>query len=107
MSASPPAMIHATSTQDLNQTAIFDVLSDPRKTVSEIETFVLASPSCLGAVNAQTGLTPLHEAARRGDSKLIRFFVNNGAVVEVRGHTGETPFLMACAVSTKTVFGVH
>ena len=99
MSASPPAMIHATSTQDMHQTAIFEILSDSRKSIADIESFVRANPSCLGAVNAQNGLTPLHEAARRGDSRLIRFFVNNGAVVEVKGHAGETPLLMACDVS--------
>lgn len=92
-------MLHATSTQDMSQAAIFEVLSNPSKTVPEIETYVSANPSCLGGVDEHTGLTPLHEAARRGDSRLIRFFVNHGAVVEVRGHMGETPFLMACDVS--------
>lgn len=101
MNLSSPATLQTTPSQDIisNESMIFDVLSDPRKEISEIESFVQADPLCLGAISAQSGYTPLHEAARRGDSQLIRFFVENGAVVEVKGHLGETPFFMACNVS--------
>ena len=99
--AHSPAKLLATPTHSQlgDQMVIFDILRDPRKSVSDIESFVLADPTCLGAVNDENGCTPLHEAARRGNSQLIRCFVNNGATVEVRGHLGETPFLLACDVS--------
>lgn len=101
MSASP-AKIEATPTHEVvDPMAIFDVLSDPRKTIPDIESFVLSNPSCLGAISIGNGCTPLHEAARRGNSRLIQFFVDSGAVLEVRGNSGETPFLVACDVSNK------
>ena len=91
-------MLHALDTEDVNKTMIFDVMNDPRKQIAEIESFVSADPSSLGAVN-EYGHTPLHEAARRGSSRLIRFFIRHGANLEVRDQQGGTPFLLACEVS--------
>ena len=98
MSQDAPAMLHTLDTEDANKTMIFDVMNDPRKQIADIEAFVSSDPSCLGGVDGH-GHTPLHEAARRGSSRLIRFFVRHGANLEVRGHLGETPFLLACDVS--------
>lgn len=95
-----PAKIKATSSHEVvDQMAIFDLLMDTRKSIPEIESFVLSNPSCLLSIHISNGCTPLHEAARRGSSRLLRFFVDNGATLEVRGHQGETPFLVACDVS--------
>ncbi len=90
-----PALLHTVALQD----EIFDILSDPRRGLSDVEEHVRSDVACLAAVNTLNGFTPLHEAARRGDSRLIRFFVNNGADVEIGGHNGETPILVACEVS--------
>lgn len=99
ISTSPAKIATTRSHEVVDQMAIFDLLSDPRQTIPDIESFVLSNPTCLMSINIGNGCTPLHEAARRGNSRLVRSFIDNGAILEVRGHQGETPFLVACDVS--------
>ncbi|MBN2461630.1 MAG: ankyrin repeat domain-containing protein [Candidatus Cloacimonetes bacterium] len=40
-----------------------------------------------------SGITPLHDAAWRGDVKVVRFLVENGAKVNTRSNQGMTPIL--------------
>jgi ankyrin repeat protein len=104
-SSGSPATINATPSHVIEDPmAIFDLLSDPTKQLSDVETFVLSNPSCLMSINIGNGCTPLHEAARRGSSRLLRFFVDNGATLEARGNNGETAFLVACDVSCMLTF---
>ena len=97
---SSPALIQATTSHVTSHACIFDVMNDLCQSAA-LENLVQADPSSLGAVNVENGRTPLHTVASRGDSRLIRFFVENGAKVEVRDHMGETPFLLACQVCCK------
>jgi len=95
-----PALLETTpSNANLsNAPTIFDMLLDPRQNVESIEAFVLADPSCVRAASPQNGCSPLHEAARRADTRLIQFFLDQGAEVDARGSAGETPLMTACEV---------
>lgn len=98
ISPSPGVFLQATPTHTDHQPTIFDLLGDPRQTIKSIEAFVLACPSCVTSVSPHMGWTPLHDAARKADTKLIRFFLDQGAVLEAQGHVGETPLMVACEV---------
>ena len=95
-----PAVLEATpSNPNLsNAPTIFDILLDPRQNVESIEAFILADPSSVRTASPQSGCSPLHEAARRADTRLIRFFLDQGAEVDARGNAGETPLMTACEV---------
>lgn len=98
-SSAQPAMLEATPTDvGISIRTIFDVMADPRQSVANIETFVMADPSCVRSVCSQNGCSPLHEAARRADTRLIMFFLAQGAEVDARGNAGETPLMTACEV---------
>ncbi len=45
--------------------------------------------------DAQTGFTPLHVSARRGDIDSVRMLLKPGAKADVRSHDGSTPLLLA------------
>lgn len=95
---SSPAVLQASPTHISNQVTVFDMMADPRQTITTIEAFVMADPSCVNSVSPQMGWTPLHDATRTADTRLIRFFLDHGAWIEARGHAGETPLMVACEV---------
>ena len=64
-----------------------------------MEAILWEDPSCLNSANPQNGFTPLHAAARRAHSGLIKLLIKSGADLEAKWRGGETAFIMACKVS--------
>ncbi len=97
-----PALLEATpsSTALSNLPSIFDIMMDPRQSLDDIESYVLADPSCVKSAHPQSGCSPLHEAARRADTRLIRFFLDQGAEIDARSSSGETPLMTASEVQS-------
>ena len=93
---SSAALLQASCTEV--EPTIFRMLRDPSQTIATIQPFVVANPTCVHTVSSQTGWTSLHHLARRADTTLIRFFLDQGAELDAQGHVGETPLMVACEV---------
>ena len=78
--------------------SIHKIVFSPRLDLAAVEEVIKRDPAALNTVNPENALTPIQAAARRGHSGLLRLLGTNGADLEVRSRTGETPFLMACQV---------
>ena len=57
---------------------------------------------CLQLENAPHGLTPLHEAAVRGDIKIAAALVSAGADINMKNRNGQTPLLWHMAICSTT-----
>ncbi len=75
-----------------------EAVIQPHVDLAAVKALIHANPAQLEVVNPQNGLTPLQVAARRSHSKLVRVLAENGADVERKGQSGDTPFLTACQV---------
>ena len=79
--------------------SIHKAVCDPHLSLDTVEAILWEDPSCLNSANPQNGFTPLHAAARRAHSGLIKLLIKSGADLEARWRGGETAFLMACKVN--------
>ena len=79
--------------------SIHKAVCDPHLSLDTVEAILWEDPSCLNSANPQNGFTPLHAAARRAHSGLIKLLIKSGADLEAKWRGGETAFLMACKVS--------
>ena len=73
---------------------------EPNLNFDHIRSLIASDPSSLAAVSRQNGYSPLHAAARRGNSALMRLLVEAGCYVDARTSSGLTPFMIACQVSS-------
>ena len=86
---------------------IHTAIYDPKISVSDIESMILADPACLRSIHPQNGYTPLHAAVRRAHLGMIKMIVKHGADIEARANEGETPLIVACQVSGWKSLHVH
>ena len=78
---------------------IHTAIYNPKLTVADIESIILAYPSCVHANFPQNGYTPLHAAVRRANIGMIKLIVEHGGNIEAKASEGETPLIVACQVS--------
>ena len=77
---------------------IHTAIYDPKISVSDIESMILADPSCVGSIHPNNGYTPLHAAVRRAHIGMIKMILSHGGDIEAKANEGETPLIVACQV---------
>lgn len=79
--------------------AIFRLLCEPKLNMKLIKSTISSDGSCLEVLRIEDSYTPLHAAARRGVTCLVRLLVESGCFLDAQAVHGQTPFLIACQVS--------
>ena len=77
-----------------------NLVLSPTVDYAALDQLLVTDPLSVNRLNEQSGQTPLHVAARRGNLELLRKLTGvQGVDLEVRTHTGDTALLVACQVS--------